>query len=312
MPTTTPHHAPFYVILNAGSGRHDTHEVRQTIQGIMDAAGRPCTIIEVAQPQDLSRIARETVATAMQHGGIVVAAGGDGAINAIVQEAWQCDCPMGILPQGTFNYFGRTHHIPEDTAEATRVLLTGRLQPVQIGLVNDKVFLVNASVGLYPQLLQAREQFKRQYGRSRVVALIAGFFTLLRQHRVLKIVLETKGVSRKLRTPTLFVGNNQLQLEQIGIPLTDALATGELAAIMLKPTSKLAMLGLMLKGALGRLGEAENIVSFSFSSMGIRQFSFPRRRIKVATDGEIVRLKSPLQFRVAPRPLQLIKLDEPA
>lgn len=278
----------------------------------MDAAGRPCTIIEVAQPQDLSRIARETVATAMQHGGIVVAAGGDGAINAIVQEAWQCDCPMGILPQGTFNYFGRTHHIPEDTAEATRVLLTGRLQPVQIGLVNDKVFLVNASVGLYPQLLQAREQFKRQYGRSRVVALIAGFFTLLRQHRVLKIVLETKGVSRKLRTPTLFVGNNQLQLEQIGIPLTDALATGELAAIMLKPTSKLAMLGLMLKGALGRLGEAENIVSFSFSSMGIRQFSFPRRRIKVATDGEIVRLKSPLQFRVAPRPLQLIKLDEPA
>ncbi|MGX8882033.1 diacylglycerol/lipid kinase family protein [Methylovorus sp. SPW-M1] len=312
MSTSTPQHAPFFVILNAGSGRHDGNEVRNTIQRIMDEAGRQCTIIEVAQPQDLSRIARETVATAMQQGGIVVAAGGDGAINAIVQEAWQRDCPMGILPQGTFNYFGRTHHIPEDTAEATQVLLAGRLQPVQIGLVNDKVFLVNASVGLYPQLLQAREQFKRQYGRSRVVALIAGFFTLLRQHRVLKIEMNTKGVSRKLRTPTLFVGNNQLQLEQIGIPLTDALASGELAAIMLKPTSKLAMLGLMLKGALGRLGEAENIVSFSFSSMGIRQFSFPRRRIKVATDGEIVRLKSPLQFQVAPRPLQLIKLDEPA
>jgi diacylglycerol kinase family enzyme len=56
-----------------------------------------------------------------------------------------------VLPQGTFNYFSRTHGIPLDTTDATRALLAGMIRPVQVGLLNDRVFLVNASLGLYPR-----------------------------------------------------------------------------------------------------------------------------------------------------------------
>jgi hypothetical protein len=90
----------------------------------------------------------------------VVAAGGDGTINTVAHEAVRQGCLFGVLPQGTFNYFGRTHGIPEDLAEAVRALLRARVTPVQVGMVNDRIFLVNASVGLYPQLLEAREHDK--------------------------------------------------------------------------------------------------------------------------------------------------------
>src|SRR5690606_1052290 len=109
---------------------------------------------------------------------------------------------------------------------------SSRVTPVQVGMINDRIFLVNASVGLYPALLEAREHDKRQYGRSRIVAILSALKTALGHHRALRITLESEGISRKLRTATLFVGNNGLQMEQVGMePLKVALQEGELAAI---------------------------------------------------------------------------------
>jgi diacylglycerol kinase family enzyme len=299
--------APLYVILNARSGSDDPFEVQRQIEPVFGAAGRPYVFRLVDDPRQLSRIAAETVALALQNHGVVVAAGGDGAINAVVQEAWRHDCPIGVLPQGTFNYFARTHGIPEAPAQAAQLLLEGKLQPVQVGLLNDRVFLVNASLGLYAELLEAREAFKRRFGRSRPVAMLASALGLLRRHRVLRIILETRSGTESRWTSTLFVGNNALQLERIGLLGREGPETGELVAVMLRPVGKAAMLGLMWRGALGSLGEADNIVSFPFRGLRVWRSGFVRRRIKVAMDGEILWLRTPLEFRVAPRPLYLIK-----
>ena len=316
MPTAAPAaidaRTPFHIILNAGSGHNDAAETRNIIEHLLTAADRNYELTMVDRPARLGEIARSTVAQAQQRQGVVVIAGGDGAINAVVQATLGSGCALGILPQGTFNYFARTHGIPCDTAEAVQALLAARVEPVQVGLVNDHVFLVNASLGLYPQLLEDREAYKQQYGRSRLVALVSGLVSVLRQHRQLRISLERAGKVEDMRTPTLFVGNNALQLAQIGIPLIDALAQGELAAIMPKPVGTVALLGLMLRGAFGQLGEAENVVSFGFKRMRVRSRQFYRQRVKVATDGEIVWLHAPLEFRIAPEPLYLLKAKTPS
>jgi hypothetical protein len=97
-------------------------------------------------------------------------------------------------------------------------------------------------------------------------------------------------------------------LNQIGIPEAGALEQGELAAVALKPTGTLAMLGLIVRGALGRLGGAEHVVSISFRSMAVSPArGRAQRRIKVATDGEVRWMQMPLLFRVAPEPLWLLK-----
>jgi diacylglycerol kinase family enzyme len=295
---------PLYIVLNAGSGNRDTQTTEAIIRGVLDQAGRPYELLRVTTPRQLPTLAKRAVELAQQQQGVVVAAGGDGTLNAVVQAALHSGRPVGVLPQGTFNYFSRAHGIPADTAKATRVLLAATVRPVQVGLINDRVFLVNASLGLYPRLLEERETYKQRFGRSRFVALCAGMITLLRAHHHLVLCLEHAGQSRVLHTPTLVVGNNPLQLEQIGIPYAHAVQQGQLVAMTVRPIGTLALLGLLCRGALGQLGNDNNVVSFAFERLTVRPYR--RRRIKVAMDGEVTRLRTPLVFQVAPQPLPLL------
>jgi diacylglycerol kinase family enzyme len=161
---------------------------------------------------------------------------------------------------------------------------------------------------LYPQLLEDREAFKQRFGRSRVAAIWAGLLTLLRRHRQLRLSLELHSQTAQMRTLTLFVGNNPLQMERLGIPLSEGRSESELTAIALRPVGRLAMGWLLIRGALGQLGDAENVHSFEFDRLNVKPSSLYRtRRVKVATDGEVLWLTSPLTFRAAPQPLYLLK-----
>ena len=295
---------PFFIVLNAGSGKRDTETIEATIRGVLEQAGRRYDLARIDHPRQLPQLAERAVKLAQQQQGAVVVAGGDGTINAVAQVALNSGLPFGVLPQGTFNYFSRAHGIPADTATATRLLLDATVRGVQVGLINDRVFLVNASLGLYPRLLEERETYKQKFGRSRLVALCAGVITLLREHRQLVLGLEHEGQSRVLRTPTLVVGNNALQLEQVGIPHADAVQQGLLVAIIVRPIGTLALFGLLCRGALGQLGNADHVVSFAFDRLTVRPYR--RRRIKVAMDGEVTWLRTPLVFQVAPHPLPLL------
>lgn len=308
--------APLVVVFNVGAGHGEAAEVRATLQAGCAEAGRPLHLLEVDDPKQLGAIARQAVIQAQQVRGIVVAAGGDGTINTVAQTALGSGCAFGVLPQGTFNYFSRTHGIPSETAEALQVLLDGHARPAQVGLVGDRVFLVNASLGLYPQLLEEREDWKRQFGRSRLVAFGAGLATLLRGHRSLRLRVENQGQERELRTPTLFVGNNALQLQQLGLPEAEAVEGGCLAAIALRPVGLLKMLGLLWRGAFGRLGDADELMHVATHQLTVhpsrRLGTFGSRRIKVATDGEVTWMRLPLSFRVAPQTLDLLCPPAPA
>lgn len=313
--TAMPHippqsNAPLFIILNAGSGHAETDGQRATIEDELRRAGREFHLEVVDEPEKLGDICERLVDQAKASGGILVAAGGDGTINTVARHAVAGGCPFGVLPQGTFNYFGRTHGIPEDLGDAVRALLSSSLHPVQVGLVNERVFLVNASIGLYPQILEEREADKKQYGRSRVVALLSMIKTALGAPQYLRIEMERDGKLQKMRTPMLFVGNNRLQIEQLGIaPLSSALDDGKLVAIAPRSVGRIGMIGLMLRGALGRLGEARNLVAFGFRGLAVKQVTLygRRRRIKVAMDGEVTLLDTPLVFRVLEGRLLLLK-----
>ena len=305
--------AHLYIILNAGSGHEATELQKSTIEDVLAEAGRAFTLSVVEDPAQLDVLAHRMAERARAEGGILVAAGGDGTINTVAGKAVEAGCAFGVLPQGTFNYFGRTHGIPEDLADAVRALLDARLQAVQVGMVNERIFLVNASIGLYPQILEERELDKKQFGRSRVVALLSMIKTALGAPQYLRIKMERDGKMQTMRTPMLFVGNNRLQIEQLGIaPLSSALDDGKLVAIAPRSVGRLGMMGLLLRGALGRLGEATNLVAFGFRTLAVKQRTLygKRRRIKVATDGEVTLLDTPLTFRVLEGQLLLLTPKE--
>ncbi len=302
-----PADMPFHVVLNTGSGHLETDERIRTIRAVLENSGRRHELTQVRDPRRLGDAAQQAIKWAQQHRGAVVVAGGDGTINALAQQVLPTGLPFGVLPQGTFNYFARANGIPTDTEQATQALLTAQVRPVQVGMVNDRIFLVNGSMGLYPEVLEDREAFKQRFGRTRPVAFMAALFTLFSQHRDWVIKLEVDGQVTTRVTPTLFVGNNALQLAQVGIPEAPKLQEDQLVAIMVKPQSRLAMLGLLARGALGRLGDAEQVSSMAFNRLMIEpRLPHKPRKLKVATDGEIAWLTTPLQFRPAPQPLRLL------
>lgn len=298
---------PLLFVINAASGHDDPDATRRVIEQTLHANGRAGELLYAA-PGELAIVARRGAALASARGTAIVAVGGDGTINTVAQAAYVENCPMGVVPQGTFNYFARAHGIPGDAVGALLVLLNSAPVPVQVGLINDQVFLVNASVGLYPELLQDREAYKARFGRSRLVAFGAALATVLTRHRQLQLRIERSSGARVVKTPTLFVGNNRLQLEQVGLPEAQALDEGCIAAVMLRPIGSLAMLGLLFRGAFGRLGEADTVESFKFHRMIVTPRAARHgRKVKVAFDGEVSHLRAPLDFRVAPKPLFLLK-----
>ena len=304
--------APFHIVSNAGSGSKDAHEAREQIEAILAAAGRRHEFILIEDPSKLTSIAKRAVDAATKSGGAVVVAGGDGTINAVLQAVLPTRLPFGIVPQGTFNYSSRAHGIPLDTEEATRALLSARLKPVQVGLANEHAFLVNASVGLYPQLLQDREQYKQQFGRHRTVAMWAGLRTLFREHQQLLVEIDHDKGREQLRTPSIFVGNNELQLEQVGLEEAGDVTRNRLAVIIVKPVGTAKLVGLAMRGMLGQLGEDENVRDFATNSMTVRPLAgVGPRGIKVAVDGEILWCPPPITFKVAPQRLMLMAPANP-
>jgi len=297
---------PLFVVMNAGSGHGDTQHAIDIVRQKLSQSGRQHEIYLVENPKQLPALAEHAARKALECNGAIIGAGGDGTLNVVARQAYAVDRPFGVLPQGTFNYFGRTHRIPEDTAAALDVVLQATPQPTQVGEVNGQLFLVNASLGLYPRLLEDREASKQQLGRTRGIAFASGVMTALRDHRALSLQVDCDGIQTVLHTSTLFVGNNALQLQQVGINEAEAVP-GQLAGVAVRPTSKSVMLGLLFRGVLGTLGAADQIDSFAFTRLQVRpRLPYGRRRIKVAIDGEISWFNTPLTFAVASRPLQLL------
>ncbi len=302
-----PDRPAYFIVLNSGSGHADAAPREVAIRAELDSAGAKYELLVVDDAAKLSEIAQSAVAKARACDGCVVAAGGDGTINAVAQQVLGSGCRFGVLPQGTFNFFGRTHGIEADPSAATRALLAGEEVPAQAGLINGKLFLVNASLGLYPDLLEDREEAKHKFGRSRAIAMVAGLCSLIRSRHQLQLRLESNGETVTRRTPTLVLGNNHLQLAKIGVDESAAVETGQLVGIMVRPIGTWALLGLAVRGVLGRLGDAENVDTFTFSRLTIEVGRSGRARpVKVAVDGEIVWLRSPLVVEVAPTALRLI------
>ncbi|HEX2198318.1 MAG TPA: diacylglycerol kinase family protein [Burkholderiales bacterium] len=299
-----------FVVLNTGSGRRDRAEALRDIEATLQAAGRPYDVLKVARGRDLAAAAARAAGLASGCDGILAGAGGDGTLSSVAHAALDADVRFGVVPLGTFNYFARENGIPLEPAQAAAVLVHGSEHPVQVGLVNGHVFLVNASLGFYPRLLEDREAFKQQYGRTRWVALIAALWTLLaRTHPKLVMRITARGEGRRQRISTLFVGNNPLQLARLGIKEAQAVEAGQLAAIRVRPTGPWGMLDILLYGAVGRLGQAAGVEAFAFDEMEVAPLRASRRPplVKVAADGESLRLKLPLRFRVAPRRLRLLR-----
>jgi diacylglycerol kinase family enzyme len=278
------------VILNAASGAGKPEELRRLVSGLFAARGVGADVRLVKGGRQLAAAARRA---AEGEAGRVVAAGGDGTINAVASALRGTGKSLGVLPVGTFNYFAKALGIPPDLEGAVGVAAAGRVSEVDVGEVNGRLFINNASIGLYPSIIRQREQEYRRWGRRQLVAYFAVARALLQRSPFMSVLIETGGVGAPARTPLVFVGANQYQVKEFGLPGVECLGRGELAVYVALPTGWPGLLRLALQALLGRLhGER----SLHVMCAGEARVETRRRRIPVALDGEVALLETPLHF----------------
>jgi diacylglycerol kinase family enzyme len=209
---------------------------------------------------------------------------------------------LAVLPVGTLNHFARDIGLPPEPEAAVRVALGGRTRAVDVGEVNGRIFVNNASVGLYPAMVRRRVKQQRRLGRGKWHAMLWAMHAVLRSHPFLDLTLELDGVEQRRRTPFVFVGNNVYQMEGFLIGLRPRLDEGTLSVYLSHRRGRLGLLALALRALLGRLLQAHDFEAATVSHL---RMDSRHTRLLVATDGEVAAFDLPLTFRSRPRALQV-------
>jgi diacylglycerol kinase family enzyme len=213
------------------------------------------------------------------------------------------DVALGVLPFGTLNHFAKDLGIPLDPREAVEVVCRGAIKRVDVGEVNGRYFINNSSLGVYPDAVRIRERWRPLLGKWPALAI--GAFTVLRRFPVLKLSLDIDGRRLRRRVPLLFVGNNAYSVEWPNIGERERLDEGCLNLWLVREPSRLALLRSAFKLLLGRLHLAQEIEASRVESLTVNSRRRRRRRVRVAVDGEVIRLRPPLRYQIRPQSLNV-------
>ncbi|WP_162164341.1 diacylglycerol/lipid kinase family protein [Roseivivax isoporae] len=281
------------ILMNGRSGSGDAAELEKRFEAAFERhPGR--FELRVLSPR--SGIA-DACQRALKDGfGTIAAAGGDGTIAAVAGQVAGSGRRFGIVPQGTFNYVARGFDIPEDLDEAVDLIATGETRPLPVGEVNGQIFLNNASLGVYPQVLETREGTYRRWGRSRLAAHWSLILTVLSFRSPMRMKVTAGGREVRRKTPLAFVARSAFQLEQFGLEGADEVRAGRFALFLAPDCTRWQLLARAFRLAVRGMELDRDFELFTGEEIVIE--TLRRRTQTVAMDGERVTLRAPFRFRM--------------
>jgi diacylglycerol kinase family enzyme len=286
------------VILNPASGSGTGGSAAQKIAELFAARGAAAT---VTLARDVTAL-REAGDAAVKAGcRILVAGGGDGTVNALVGAVVDRDVTLGVLPLGTLNHFAKDLGIPFDLAAAVDVVLDGRAQPVDLGEVNGRIFLNNSSIGVYPRIVELRNRYGGS-GMAKWAAAVWATLAVLRRRPFLGVRIETPDQAVVRRTPFVFVGNNEYRMAGLRAASRESLTGGRLAVYLMNAGGRPGLLRLAWRVFWRGADRARELELLLVKEAAVET---RRRTLRVALDGEVIVLNSPLLYRSLPEAVRV-------
>ncbi len=296
---------PIKIIINAASGTSDKEDERRALADIFKASGVEADIELARSGSEIVEMARKAAVSDFQ---IVVAGGGDGTVSAIASELIGTEKTLGVMPFGTLNHFAKDLQIPLELEAAARVIIEGRGVRVDVGEVNGQIFINNSSLGLYPDVVRRREQ-RQRLGYGKWTSLFRSALKVMRRYPFLDIRLNADGKEMVTRTPFVFIGNNVYEMESFNIGGRTCLDAGHLSLYMTPRVGRIGLLQLALRTLFGTLSQSKDFVSLCTNEILIET---RKKQMRVAMDGEVSMMETPLRYRVLPGALRVIVPAETA
>ncbi len=290
---------PIEVIINASSGSVIEGDTKAALAEAFAAHGIDANIRFAKDGAEIESLAKQA---AQRDAEIIVAGGGDGTVSTVAAEVVRSKKILGVLPLGTLNNFSKDLQIPQDLSDAVRVIAEGHKRQIDVGEVNDNLFINNSSIGLYPKIVRGRVRQER-LGRGKWIAALWATLRMFRLSPFLKvhITIEDKAFLRK--TPFVFVGNNEYEMDLYKIGRRVELDGGELSVYFLHRGGRWGVILLLIRTMLGTVKQWKDFEAVRTMETVIHT---RRKRLHVAFDGEVRILESPLHYRIHPKALTVI------
>lgn len=292
--------SPIRVIVNAAAGTAAQRDVIAALPAHFDSAGVEAQLELAESGADFVEAIRRAV---VQRPQVIVIGGGDGTLNSAAQLIVGTGITLGILPLGTLNHLAKDLQIPLDIEAAVKAIAAGHTAKIDVGIVNDRHFLNNSGLGLYPRVVIKREVERERLGLGKWPAFVFAALSVLRRYPFLDVRLSVDGITLVRRTPFVFIGNNRYEMEGFRIGSRTHLDRGELCLYMSNRASRLGLLTLAVRALFGGLNQTRDFDSVCAKEIEI---DTRRRRLHVATDGEVSIMPTPLRYRVLPGALSVI------
>ena len=211
----------------------------------------------------------------------VLVAGGDGTVDSLVNAMMNrgIDLPIGILPVGTANDFGKFIGIPSDVTKACNQILESEPKAVDIGKINDKYFINVASSGLFTDVSQKTDlNLKNTIGK---LAYYLKGIEEIPNFRRLKVHLKSKEVDFDGEMYLILVFNGQTA-GNFKLATRADVNDGYLAVIIIKAVPIIEILPLFIKILKGEHLDSDKVIYFKTDDILIES----EEDIVVDIDGE--------------------------
>jgi diacylglycerol kinase family enzyme len=232
----------------------------------------------------------------------VVASGGDGTISTAANAVTDTNVPLGILPAGTLNHFAKDLKIPLQLEESVRIISGFKIEKVDTGEVNGKIFINNSSIGFYPKVVKKRIQNQR-LGGSKWVAMGSAVINVFKRFPLVEVKVESDTQKIDCRTPFIFIGNNEYLMDLLNLGSRENINKGYLSLYYPNSSGKYSMFKFALLGLFNRLDQQKD---FSITLTKEVSLSLNKKIIEVAIDGEVHHLNPPLNYKIKPSSLNVI------
>jgi diacylglycerol kinase family enzyme len=288
------------IVLNPASGAERRPRLREKVEDLCRDAGIDARMHELAHPRDLSGVLRKALDS---HPAAIVAAGGDGTVSAVAAAVAGTSTPLGILPVGTLNHFAKDAGLPLDLQKAVQTVAARHTRRVDVARVNNRVFINNSSIGVYPSVVASRERLHRE-GHAKWAAFALATVDVLRRDGEVAVRLQGDRAKIGARTPFVFVGNNEYLVEGVNLGARTRLDAGRLYAYFAPPVRTRHLPMLFARAVFGLARRDHALQSVTGTELWIDTPLLPT--IEVACDGELLTLSTPLHYQSWPGALTLL------
>lgn len=282
-------------IVNPRSGRDRVKSIQSGLEAGLDQERYSFEVQYTQAPQHGTELARAAAASGAW---AVIAVGGDGSVADVAAALSGTNTILGIIPMGSGNGMARTLEIPLELLEALRVINAGKIRNIDVGYVNDRMFISNAGVG-FDALIAKKFAKSERRGLSVYSWLVTKYLWL---YRVWNWTIYVDG--KKIETPAFLVNvaNGQQFGYNFKIAPNASVTDGLLDVTIIRRFPKILGGELALRARFGNIQESRYANHFRARSIIIEH---PELKW-MQTDGDPQRCGKRIEFRVAPGALGVI------